>query len=111
MDKNYCIFMLKEGEMMRTKKRYTLSAILYFLMIGIAVVIDEPWIYWIALAYNALGILWFLVVIHENMDIIEEQNKIIEANKEYEEFMYKLEKKIIKEEEKIEAKEKNMEES
>ena len=96
---------------MKTKKRYTFSAILYFLMIGIAVVIDEPWRYWIALAYNALGILWFLVVIHENMSIIEEQNKIIETNKTYEEFMYTLEKKIVKEEEKIEDKEKNMEES
>ena len=103
--------MLKEVKRMKTKKRYTFSAILYFLMIGIAVVIDEPWIYWIALAYNALGILWFLVVIHENMSIIEEQNKIIETNKTYEEFMYTLEKKIVKEEEKIEDKEKNMEES
>lgn len=96
---------------MKTKKRYTFSAILYFLMIGIAVVIDEPWIYWIALAYNALGMLWFLIVIHENMSIIEEQNKIIETNKTYEEFMYTLEKKIVTEEEKIEDKKKNMEES
>lgn len=103
--------MLKEVKRMKTKKRYTFSAILYFLMIGIAVVIDEPWIYWIALAYNALGMLWFLIVIHENMSIIEEQNKIIETNKTYEEFMYTLEKKIVTEEEKIEDKKKNMEES